>query len=134
MSADMSIHVIEPGEISDEDFAIFNGPLYCGGPNYNGDEWSRCYSLFARTTQIYVGPVSWLKAALFEDAETFVPSPVMAIKELIPSSPVVIGDALIEKVAGATKLENTSAYDFNDEGIAAFLQSHKGKLAFTISW
>lgn len=87
-----------------------------------------------RTPNIHVGEVSWLKAALFEDVETFVPGPVMKVSEAIGDE-AVIDDALIEQIEKALQEPNTTSYSLSSvEDIMAFLRQHKGKTAFTISW
>lgn len=87
------------------------------------------------TPSIHIGEVSWLKAALFEDSDTFVPSSVMEISEIIGEDFPIIDDELISRIASALKLENTTSYYINtDSSIIEFLKSYKGYPVFTISW
>lgn len=97
------------------------------------------------TPNIWVGEVSWLKAALFDDKESFVPSTVEKISELIGTELPVLTDGLIEEIKNAFSLINNttkeggvwngSGYSLADvSDIATFLEEHKGKKVFTISW
>lgn len=94
---------------------------------------------------VWIGEVSWLKAGLLEDSDTFIPQTVMKVHEIIGEDLPVIDDALIEKVRGAFELpNNTKKPDgvMNGNGYALakvdevvkWLEEHKGEKAFTISW
>ena len=85
---------------------------------------------------IWVGEVSWLSAALYDDEGTFVPGPVEGVQALFRENDLVpIDDGLIEQVAAALKLENSTSYDVvRGDSVIEFLQHHKGRKAFVISW
>lgn len=87
-----------------------------------------------QTKNIWVGEVSWLKAALFEDAGTFVPRPILVINEATRDMPV-IDDDLIDTVKQAFELDNTTGYKLcSADEVVKFLTEHKGKRCFNISW
>lgn len=87
------------------------------------------------TPSIWIGEVSWLKAGLMEDKETYVPHTVMAISELVGSSLPVITEEFITKVLDAFKLQNTTGYTLADpKEVEAFLRQYMGKKVFQISW
>lgn len=99
-----------------------------------------------RTEDIWVGEVSWLKAALFGDNETFIPSLIDIVSDTYPRYQLTeITDETIEKVAEAFLLKNNTkkkggvwngkGYSLaKKESIIEWLEARKGKLAFTISW
>lgn len=150
MSADLHLHVFDRDELKEEDFRCFFR-------NIIGSKWSlpienifsvqktKCEELhgtdcvhwdnISNSINIWVGSVSWLKAALFEDGETFVPDTVNAIHELVGEDLKVIDDELIRKIADTFDLQNKTQYDIaKKEDIENFLIQHKGKKIFTISW
>tara|TARA_B100000614_G_scaffold258752_1_gene281762 strand:+ start:33729 stop:34157 length:429 start_codon:yes stop_codon:yes gene_type:complete len=142
MAADLHIHVFAEGEVEEavfEDF--FSGTLgskyFNLDRNRNRDEEMDSYSIISSLPNVWVGEVSWLKAALFEDNKTFIPDPVGAISEIINEGEefVKIDDELIAKVKEALGHENKTAYSVtSQQEVIDFLESHKGKLAFTVSW
>lgn len=84
---------------------------------------------------IWIGEVSWLKAGLLDDPDTFVPAPVQAIADLIGEELPVIDDELISKIMAALDLPNATDYLLaNPAEVRTFLEEHRGKRAFTISW
>jgi hypothetical protein len=84
---------------------------------------------------VWVGEVSWLKAALFEDEEAFVPDAVAEVYEIIGEGLPVIDDALIEKIRTALGAQNRTGYNVTDpDPVIRFLEQHRGKPCFTISW
>lgn len=93
------------------------------------------FSLIAETPQCWVGEVSWLKAALFKDEETFVPNTVAQVSSIIGEDLPVIDDQLIEKIARAFDAPNDTSYSLaNKDEVVAFLEEHKGLRCFTASW
>ena len=131
MSADLVIHIRDSG-ISDKVLDVFQN--MDGGGGFG--EWEAAMELVGGTDHVVVGEVSWLKAALFEDEETFVPSPVMRISELIPETPPVeITEELVAEAEKAFALENTTSYDVGDGAdVVEFLRRNIGREAFTASW
>ena len=140
MAADMHIHVLTnswgPPE---EQVRRFIQPVLAG----NGFDWTLSdekskhfnddYDAISNTPSVWVGEVSWLKAALFDDADTFIPRPVDVISEAIQGI-VVIDDALIAKVEEAMQLENQTGYSIASNEVIEFLKEYKGHRAFTVSW
>lgn len=99
------------------------------------NERDRAYALINQTPNIWVGEVSWLKAALFEDEKTFIPSPVQIVSDVIGEDLPVIDDALISKIEEGLKTANTTNYETSsDAKIIDFLKQHKGLRCFTVSW
>lgn len=142
MAADLHIHAI-----TDEDNwgeaemrAFFSNAL--GSKYYNpnledrSDKGLSIYEKIAKYTEnIWVGEVSWLKAALFNDGKSFVPGPIEKISELIGEDLIKIDTDLILAIAEALKIENETNYSLNDhKTIEQFLIKHKGKQVFTVSW
>jgi len=165
MSADLHIHVI-PNEpvtatayefhpvykswkvsriITDAEFASFFG-------NCMDSRWFRGFddrsvettfdreanALMTYTPNVWVGQVSWLKAALFDEEGKYVPGPISQISDIIDENLPVIDDDLIEKIGKALFTENTTSYSINnkpnDNEVIKFLQKHKGLRCFTVSW
>ncbi len=137
MAADLHIHIFEG--IVEADLAKF-----CS--NHLGSKWfnprpgatdfgpGSVFHRVSETPNIWVGEVSWLKAALFDD-DSYVPNPVGAINDLIGEELPVLDDALIEAIGKAVDLKNETGYRLgNAEDILAFLRLHKGKKVFTVSW
>lgn len=86
------------------------------------------------TPSVWVGEVSWLKAALFEDPESFIPDLVGAVQDVIHDL-VLIDDKLIESIKAALNHGNKTGYSVTEaDTVLEFLEGHKGKSAFTISW
>lgn len=141
MAADLAIHVFADGELTDEDFACAFSNLL-GSIYYNPvslDEETEEYKQRERkvhdTECVFVGKVSFLKAALFEDEETFVPDPVAKVSELIDEDFPYITDEFISQIAEALQLENKTGYSLTDQSeVIEFLEQHKGKRCFTIAW
>ena len=84
---------------------------------------------------IWIGEVSWLKAALFEDSDKYVPGPVEQIVEIIGEDFPTITEELIVKVEAAFYAPNTTKYEVaREEDVVEFLRQHKGKKVVTITW
>ena len=140
MAADLHIHVLEG--ITENDLQIFNSNTF--GSKYfdlsrmqpSSEEWDKVYDKISDAPNIWIGEVSWLKAALCDDAEQFVPDSVAMIHELIGEDLPVLNDELIAKILKAMGLKNETSYGIEDgeDDIQKFLQKHKGKKVFTVSW
>jgi hypothetical protein len=84
-----------------------------------------------KTPGIEVGEVSWLKAALFDQPDVYIPGPIARLKDIIGDGFPVIDDAFIEAVERAFEAPNTTQYRLNDPTfVLAFLREHKGKKCF----
>ena len=137
MAADLCIHVITP-EFTEEDYKKFQastlGSKYFN-PKDNDKDFNALFEKCSGTPQVWVGEVSWLKAALFDDAETFIPDPIDEIHKIIGEEFPIINDELIKKIREAIGAENTTGYNLGSaDDILKFLEENKGKKAFTISW
>lgn len=120
MAAEFNIHVLE-GATEDDLAAFFVS--------------SDAYDVVAKTPSVTVGDVSWLKAAVFEDDDTFIPDPIGKIAELIGEDLPVCDDALIAQITAALNVPNRTDYELKDsEKVIAFLNAHKGKRLFHVSW
>jgi hypothetical protein len=135
MAADMHIHVLkEP--FTEADLASFmsnvlGSKYFNPRPGANLDLFSKC----SDTPNVWVGEVSWLKANLADDADTFIPGPVQKVHDLIGEDLPVIDDALIAKVREAFNDENKTTYNVAPPAkVLEFLEQHKGEKVFTVSW
>ena len=112
MAADMHIHIFD--NITEGDLAnFFSNTL--GSKWFNprpaiDDRRDKAYEKVFSTPDIWIGEVSWLKAGLFDDPETFVPDPVGKINEVIGEDLPVITDELIDRIIEAFELENTTGW------------------------
>jgi len=136
MAADLYIHILEG--VTEDNIKRFEGNTigskYFGTP-CTDEEWDVIDRKLAKTPAVWVGEVSWLKAALLDDNDTYIPAPVMAVSEAIGEDFPVIDDELIGKVQDALAEPNQTGYKVNDpKEVLAFLTKHKGKKCFTIAW
>jgi hypothetical protein len=140
MSAEMRIHILD-NTITEKDLKIFfgntMGSKYFAGlfnqPKY--DKWEKVAQKIEKTDSIVIGNVSWLKAAITEDNESFIPGAVEEIKEIIGENLPVISNSMIEEIAIAFDKPNKSGYKTaKKEDVIEWLQKNKGKKVFTVSW
>jgi hypothetical protein len=94
----------------------------------------RASALIENTPSVWVGEVSWLKAALLEDTATFIPEPVAQVSQIIGNTLPVITDELIDDIRKALATPNATFYKTADKDVVAFLEQHKGLQCFTVSW
>lgn len=93
------------------------------------------YKKIASTPNVHVGEVSWLKAALLDDSDRYIPSAVQQVTDIIGEDLPVVDDAMIARIADAMKAPNATSYTLNSaEEVLTFLKQHKGKRVFTVSW
>ena len=91
----------------------------------------------SNSPHVWIGEVSWLKASLFDDADSFIPSPVGKVSGIINegNEHPKITAALIKKVEAAFESVNTTGYNIAKvEDVVEFLKLHKGKRCFIVSW
>ena len=140
MAADLHLYVMEPPASEDDLRLVMSNTLgskYFSPVNVRASMSSerqaardRIYSC----PDIWVGEVSWLKAALFADQDSFVPDAVAAVSTVVGEDLPVIDDMLIKRVADALGQGNTTGYNVTSENpVLAFLEQHRGKRAFTMS-
>lgn len=147
MAADLHIHIFKG--ITEKDLAIFKshtlGSKYFGKYNLSWEEEQKINDKIYKTPSVWIGEVSWLKAALTDDNETFIPNAVGDITDIVGEDLPVIDDAFIEKIMEAFKQPNNTAKDggvwggegyslANPQEVKAFLEKYKGKKVFEISW
>lgn len=139
MGADLHIHIFEG--ITEDDLRIFFsnhlGSKYLDlHNNLSWEDAQPAHDRVSETPNIWIGEISWLKAVVLDDAETFVPGPVAKIYELIGEDLPVLDDKLIKEILEALKIENKTSYSVEDkeDDIKSFLEKHKGKKVFTVSW
>jgi hypothetical protein len=152
MSADLSIHVLEGATEGDlaRFFSNTMGSKYFnafdeGTTRQSNDEYMSSLEIVADTPSVWVGEVSWLKAALFEDPDAFIPDTVNQINEIIGEDLPVIDDDLIKRISDAFNVPNNTTkpdgvwdgagYRIAErETVVNFLEQHRGKPVFTVSW
>lgn len=138
MSADLHIHAFAEGTLTENDFR----DMFCHtmGSKYfdlgRRDDFDKLLALKDdEDSEVWVGEVSWLKAALSDDADTFIPSAVQAVNDLVGEDHPLIDDALIDKICKAMDVENPTGYSVASvDSISDWLGRHKGQRAFTVSW
>ena len=140
MSADLHIHA--SGKIPKEELEQYNKTYITswkdGKDTYldeNDNELFYDQEKIHNSESVWIGEVSWLKAGLMQDTDTFVPSTVMRVSEIVGRNLPVIDDEFIDKVIESFSLPNTTQYTLADkEEVREFLEKHKGEMAFQISW
>ncbi len=139
MSADLHIHILEGITIetlkrfqcNTLGTVFFDPSLWQAHAKHSDED----HNAVEKTPSVWVGEVSWLKAAVFNDPDSFIPNPIEAVAELFKQGVVDITDELIERVEKALERSNQTAYRIErKEPVVDFLKEHKGKKAFTISW
>jgi len=142
VAADLHIHILTD-EFTEGDARTFMS-------NTLGSKWfagfgemidkEPLYAKITDTPDIWIGEVSWLKAALFEDGEeNYIPGHVQAVYDAIGEDfPIIDGD-LIAKIDAAFGQPNTSIYtdggfERTHKEVMDFMRKHVGKRCFTVSW
>lgn len=138
MSASLHIHVFEEGQLTEKDFKDF---FYnCFGSkwfdiNHKPQNWRDKYRRMGECPNIFIGEVSWLKAMVLDDNETFVPGIIQQINDLVGEDIPLIDDEFINKVKEAFNSGNSTQYNIADvNDVVEFLEMHQGKRTFTVSW
>jgi hypothetical protein len=127
MAADFCIRILE--DVTEEEVLEFLGPRFV-----DYEDRRELFYRIMRTPCVFVGQVSWLKAAISQAPETYIPEPIAMIDDLIGLSFPVIDDAFIEAVGRALEAPNTTTYHLNNpETVLAFLRKHKGKKCFALN-
>lgn len=127
MAGDLHIHVLTP-EFDEEH----------GGRIFEEEKGYKKFSLYdmaEATPNVWVGEVSWLKAALFDASNEFKPGPIEEIQTIIGEEFPVIDEEFIGKITEAMKIPNKMQYVLNSlDTVISFLRNHMGQRVFTISW
>jgi len=139
MSADLHIHVLEG--ITEREVKLSKcdsfGSKYFDLNKYNdymkiSDEID---DKLYETPNIWIGEVSWLKASIFNDKKTFVPGLIEIVSEIVGEDFPIIDNYFIEKILNSFNCDNITNYRISKkEDVREFLEKHKGKKVFTISW
>lgn len=139
MSGDLHVHVFEG--ITEDDLREFFSNTF--GSKYFaprtlgqlGDSHYEAYRKIAGTPDIWIGEVSWLKAAVFGDPEKYVPSPVGQIHDIIGEDLPAINEGMITLIGAALDADNSTGYSIaGKDEVLDFLRQHIGKRVFTVSW
>jgi hypothetical protein len=99
---------------------------------------------YLNAKSVWVGSVSWLKAGLTGDKDTYVPKMVEKIAGIIGQG-IILDDKVLNKFEKAFSLPNNTVkkdgvwdgkgYKLADkETVMAFLRKNKNKYAYQISW
>ena len=126
MAANLNIHILTE-EFTEEHYIAFQSNTLGGGhfnPGYDKqfEKENNCdlFTMCCDTPHVWVGEVSWLKAALFESDE-FIPGPIAEISKTIGDNCPIINDTLIRNVKNAMTLPNTTGYSLcNGKEIISF--------------
>ncbi len=97
----------------------------------------RLFTAMSDDPNVHVGEVSWLKAALSEDTDTYVPSAVETINALIPPTRLtLLTKELIDAVVAALEGNGRApGYAVSGAGpVEIFLREHVGEEVYTVSW
>jgi len=137
MAADLHIHVV-PDDLEEGVIVAFFshtlGSKHFGG-RFSQEERDASFPRIADTPNVWIGEVSWLKAALFGDSGTFVPSTVQLVQDAIGEDLPTLTDELEQKILAAFEAKNETGYSLATvDEVRAFLAQHKGKRLFTVSW
>lgn len=140
MAADLHIHVIDSG-VTEEDVKILLsnslGSKYFAGFGVEHDHaaWTEAYDRIANGASIWVGEVSWLKAALLDDAGTYIPDVVDHVQTVVGEDFPAVTEDLIAELRKGFVLPNSTSYDVSAwEKVETFLREHMGQQLFTVSW
>lgn len=147
MAADLHLHVRTP-ECTDAVMRSFFGNTIgsswgptsltdvLSAPASEHDRWMDACDTISKTPQVWIGEVSWLKAALFDDGETFVPDPISEIAELVGDDCTAeLTDEMIDRIIDALTRPNSTSYSIASiDDVRPWLEEHRGKPIFCVSW
>ncbi|HEX2905899.1 MAG TPA: hypothetical protein VHO69_03515 [Phototrophicaceae bacterium] len=138
MSADLFLHILE-GATEDDVAALKKHTL--GSRYFNPFEEFNYDSYYAATVRIYstphifIGQVSWLAAWVSDDPASFIPSACSRVEDIVGDQLLVIDDTLIDRIQTALNLPNVTQYRVTESPpVIEFLNQHRGRRAFTVSW
>lgn len=101
-------------------------------------EWQTTLEIHKRiaaTPSVWIGEVSWLKAVVSLDADTYVPDPVRVIDELIGEKLPTLTAELRDQIVAALGIPNRTDYRISDAvPVRDFLNLYMGNRLFTVSW
>lgn len=139
MAADLHIHaLVDP--CTPDDIRRVLGPR-TSGPGIDNSAHDAAMERVCNTPQFWVCEVSWLKAALLGDRETFVPDVAEQVTEAIGSRLPVLDDAMVGRLTVAMfgeATQNSTSYSTVDAAKlgewAAWCEQNKGRRLFHVSW
>lgn len=144
MGADLAIHVLTKDFTEKHLEAFQSSTIGSRWFRWDGNQFERnfekehncnLYHLCSETPHVFVGEASFLKAALFEDSETFIPDTIEVICSIISDNLPIINDELIYEIEKSFNLTNKTQYELSESNdVIEFLKKHKGQKAFTIAW
>lgn len=148
MSADLHIHSTrienEPDNpLNVDDLRCFFSPfiLACGAGLFDFGTICPHLRRVIKSDQVWIGEVSWLKAALLDDPEQFVPNPVAAIHDAVHDDAdnidglAVLNQELRTRIIRALEKPNQTAYRVaSPKDVDEWLAAHMGDQIFTVSW
>lgn len=152
MSADLHIHSTrienEPDNpLNLDDLRCFFSPfmLACGVGLFEFGTACPHLRRVIKSDQVWIGEVSWLKAALMEDSEAYVPYPVARVHRSVMDTSkgvnsqglrlAVLDQALRSRILEALELPNQTTYQVADpKDVDEWLAAHMGDQIFTVSW
>lgn len=114
MSADLTLFAIDPGDlVLRGDVARYRAADWiCDDPPPNAISFEDASSVITRLCaypHVEVGQVSWLKAALFEQHERYIPGPVERCAQIIGDG-VLLSDGMAKAITVAFNVPNRSVY------------------------
>lgn len=137
MSADLHLHAMDT--LVEEELAEFFSRTW--GSKYfcvsvNAPEPSlEIFDRVARSPNVWIGEVSWLKAAFRGDGETYVPAAVSQVFALIGEERPVLTEELAGRIVDALRAPNATSYRVaGPDDVQPWLASHMGSRLFTVSW
>jgi hypothetical protein len=148
VAADLHIHAL--GELSEDDVCCFFGHMF-GSKHFRWHAADRCIDgvtkswrcphqeRVTRSDSVWVGRVSWLKAALFSD-DRYIPEAVQQVHDIIGEDLPLLDEQLLEQILEAAEIPNTRAswydtvMDRGDPEIVVWLRDHMNQRLFTVSW
>lgn len=137
MAADLHIHVL-PDDIEEGVLAVMFsnclGSKHFAPHRVPDDARATAIDRVGDMPNVWIGEVSWLKAAVFGDSETFVPGPVQAVQDAIGEHLPRL-DPTLEIILAALDVPNQTGYRISEvEPVRQFLAKHRNKRLFTVSW
>jgi hypothetical protein len=153
MSTDLHIHILQG--VTEYEVLRFDLPSvsdnweFREGEDENSvtksSEYHKLYDKISKTPNIWIGEVSWAKASLFEDSDTFIPDTILKIEEILDEYFQIITDELIKEIADAFDLPNNTikkdgvwsgnGYSLaKKDDVVKFLKQYIGYKIFTVSW
>ena len=141
VAADLHLHVLTEPCTEDTLRSFFSHTL--GSPYFDmsrsQQDWDEAFNVVAETPSIWIGEVSWLKAAIAGEEDAYIPGAVAKVSDLVPTTPVELTPGLAEAILAAMREENKTSYSVADtpadcEELAKFLVQHRGQKIFSVSW